>query len=83
MVNMKEINNLFNDPLNTFYFTVIRCRTYDKNPLGERENPLPPLHGLLFPIICTISQTAQRTVVEHWVEREIAEWVHHGKEDVL
>ena len=47
-----------------------------------------PLHGLLFPIsnkgsfICTIPYTQDGTyqtipVVEHWLEREIAQWVHH------
>ena len=56
---------------------------------SERGNPLPPL-GLLFPInsngsfICTIPQTGYpihttafvASVVEHWLEREIAQWVH-------
>ena len=59
---------------------------------SERENPLPP-HGLLFPIIskgsfiCT-SPTDRIThttafvtpVVEHWLEREIAQWVHPMKD---
>ena len=52
----------------------------------ERPNPLPP-HGLLFPIsskgsfICTtftymIAHTTafDTPVVEHWLEREIAQW---------
>ena len=58
----KEGNVLFNDALNTFYFTVIWRRTHGKGPLSERGNPLPP-HGLLFPIsskgsfICTTPQT--------------------------
>ena len=55
---------------------------------SKRGNPLPP-HGLLFPIsskgsfICTIpDRMAHATafvtlVVEHWLEREIAQWVHH------
>ena len=50
---------------------------------SERGTPLPP-HGLLFPInskgsfICTIPQTGLHIprVVEHWLEREIAQWVH-------
>ena len=55
----------------------------------ESGNPLPPLHGLLFPIsskdsfICTIPQTGQHIllsllnipVVEYLLEREIAQWV--------
>ena len=59
---------------------------------SERGNPLPP-HGLLFPInskgyfICGIQTdmiahtTAFVTpVVEHWLEREIAQWVHPMKD---
>ena len=48
---------------------------------SERGNPLPP-HRLLFSIcskgyfICTITQT----VVEHWLEREIVQWVHPMKD---
>ena len=56
---------------------------------SERGSLLPP-HGLLFPIsskgsfICIHSadRKAHTTafvtpVVEQWLEREIAEWVHH------
>ena len=50
---------------------------------SERGNPLPP-HRLLFPInskgsfICRIAHTMAfvTPVVEHWLEREIAQWVH-------
>ena len=53
-----------------------------------RENPLPPLHGLHFPIsskgsfICTVPDRIAHTtafgtpVMEHWLEFEIAQWVH-------
>ena len=57
---------------------------------SEKRNPLPSLHGLLFPIssngsfICAIPQntiahaTAFVTpVVDHWLEREICQWVHN------
>ena len=55
---------------------------------SERGNPLLP-HGLLLLIsskgsfICTIPVRIAHTtaflkpVVEHWLEREIAQWVHH------
>ena len=55
---------------------------------NERGNPLPP-HGLLFPIsskvsfICIIPDRITHImafaspVVKHWLEREIAQWVHH------
>ena len=61
---------------------IVKYHTY-----SERGNPLPP-HGLLFPInskgyfICTIPDRIAHTtafvtpVVEHWLEREIAQWVH-------
>ena len=54
---------------------------------SEKGNPLPP-HRLFFPIsskgsfICTIPDRIAHTtafvtpVVEHWLEREIAQWVH-------
>ena len=54
----------------------------------ERGNPLLP-RGLLFPIsskgsfICTIPQTTTAfvtPVMEHWLEREIAQWVHFMKD---
>ena len=55
---------------------------------SERGNPLTP-HGLLFPISSkgsfifiildriTHSTAFVTSVVEHWLEREIAQWVHH------
>ena len=83
--NRKEGNALFNDACNTFYFTAIWHLTYGKGPLRQQErgNLLLP-HGLLFPInskgsfICTIPHTTAfvTPVMEHWLEREIAQWVH-------
>ena len=56
---------------------------------SERGNPLPP-HGLLFPInskgsfICidriTYTTAFVTPVVEHWLEWEIAQWVHPMKD---
>ena len=61
---MKEVNVLFNDALNTFHLRLYGVgRMIMDNSDGERGNPLPPLHGLLFPIrskgylICTNPQT--------------------------
>ena len=78
--NGEEGNVLFNDALNTFM--VIWRQTYGKG------NPLPP-HRLLFPINSKGSfymhhptdRIAHTTafvtpVVEHCLEREIAQWVH-------
>ena len=58
---------------------------------SEKGNPLPP-HRVLFLIsskgsfICTIPDRIAHTtafvtpVVEHWLEREIAQWVHPMKD---
>ena len=61
-VSRKEGNVLFNDALNTFYFTVICVGHMVKDHSdSERGNQMPP-HGLFFPInskcsfICTIPQ---------------------------
>ena len=82
-------NILFNDTLNTFYLWLYGVRHMVKDHSdSERGNPLLP-HGLLFLIdskgsfICTIPDRIAHTtafvmpVVEHWLEREIAQWVHH------
>ena len=85
---LKEGNVLFNDALNTFYLRLYGVGHMAKNQSdSKRGNPLPP-HGLLFPIssigsfICTIQQRIAHNmafgtpVVEHWLERETAQWVH-------
>ena len=54
---------------------------------SEKGNPLPP-HRLLSSInskgsfICMIAHTMVfvTPVVEHWLEREIAQWVHPMKD---
>ena len=91
-VGRKEGNDLFNDALNTFYLRLYGVRHMVKDHSdSERGNPLPP-HRLLFPIsskgsfICTIPDRIVHTtafvtpVVEHWLEREIAQWVHPMKD---
>ena len=47
----------------------------------ERGNLLPP-HRLLFPINSRIAHTTVfvTPVVEHWLEREIAQWVYPMKD---
>ena len=85
----KEGNVLFNDALNTFYLRLYGIRHMVKDHTdSERGNPLPP-HRLLFPISSKgffymhhpTERIAHTTafvtpVVEHWLEREIAQWVH-------
>ena len=83
---------LFNDALNTFYLRLYGIRHMVKDHSdSERRNLLSP-HRLLFPIsrkgsfICTIPQRIAHTtafgtpVVEHWLQREIAQWVHPMKD---
>ena len=76
----KEGNVLFNDPLNTFYLRLYGVGHMVKDHSdSERGSPLLP-HGLLFQI--STDRIAHTTsfvtpVVEHWVEREITQWVHH------
>ena len=91
-ISLKEGNVLFNDSLNTFVLWLYGVRHMVKNHSdSERGNPLPP-HGLLFPISSKgfymhhpIDRIAHTTafvtpVVEHWLEREIAQWVHPMKD---
>ena len=89
----RERNVIFNDALNTFYIRLYGLRHMVKDHSdSEKGNPLPP-HRLLLSInskgsfICTIPTdrithtTAFVTpVVEHWLEREIAQWVHPMKD---
>ena len=88
----KEGNVLFNDALNTFYLRLYGVRHMVKDhSYSEKGNPLPP-HWLLFPIcskgsfICTMPQqnityhSFVTPVVEHWLERETAQWVHPMKD---
>ena len=85
----KEGNVLFHDALNTFYL-----RLYSEHHFvhSEKGNPLPP-HGLLFPISSKGSFDMHHPtdriahtmvfvipVVKHWLEREIAQWVHSMKD---
>ena len=86
----REGSDLFNDTLNTFYLRLYGVRHMVKDHLdSERGNPLLP-HGLLFPISSKSSfymrhptdRIAHTTafvtpVVEHWLEREMALWIHH------
>ena len=80
----KEGNVLFNDALNTFYLPLYGVRHMVED---HSDN-----EGLLFPInskgsfICIIPDRIIHTttfvapVVEHWLECEIAQWVHPMKD---
>ena len=72
----KERNVLFNDALSTFYL-----RLYGKGPLSERGNYLPPRQGSFYKhhAIDRIAYTTAcvTPVMEHWLERKIAQWVYY------
>ena len=82
----------FNNTLNTFYLRLYGVRHMVKDHSdSEKGNPLLP-HRLLFLIgskgsfICIIPDRIIHTtafvtpVVEHWLEWEIAQWVHPMKD---
>ena len=88
----KEGNVLFNDALNTFHLRLYGVRHMVKDHSdSERGNPLLP-HRLLFPIAerfilyapfhrqITHTTAFVTSVEEHWLEREIAQWVHPMKD---
>ena len=88
----KEGNVLFNDALNTFYLRKYDVRhMVNDHSDSERGNLLPP-HRLLFPVSSKVFYMHHPTdrithttefvtpVVEHWLEREIAQWVHPMKD---
>ena len=65
----KEGNVLFNDTLDTFLIRLYGVGYMVKgHSYSERGNPLPPLHGLLFPIsskisfICTIPESTYHSL---------------------
>ena len=88
----KEGNVLFNDALNTFYLRLHGVGHMVKDHSDSEKGNLLPPHRLLFPInskgsfISTIPDRIAHTttfvtpVVEHWLEREIVQWVHPMKD---
>ena len=85
-------NVLFNNTLNTFYLRLYGIRHMVKDHSDSEKGNLLPPHRLLLSInskgsfICTIPDRITHTtafvtpVVEHWLEREIAQWVHPMKD---
>ena len=77
----KEGNVLFNDALKTFYFMVIWRRTCGNGPLryGEETRCRHMGYSFRFYMHHPTDRIAHTTafgtpVVEHWLEREIAQW---------
>ena len=89
----RERNVLFNAALNTFYLRLYGVIHMVKDHSdSEKGNPLPP-HRLLLSINSkgsyymhhptdriTHTTAFVTPVVEHWLEREIAQWVHPMKD---
>ena len=79
----QEGNILFNNTHNTFHLQLYGIRYMVKDHSdSERGNPLPP-HGYSFQLAARFPDRITHTmafvtpVVEHWLEREIAQWVNH------
>ena len=85
----RERNVLFNDTLNTFYLWLYGVRHMVKDHSdSEKGNPLPPHRLLLTARVLLYAHPTDwithttvfvTPVVEHWLEREIAQWVHPMK----
>ena len=89
----REGESFFNDALNTFYLRLYGVRHMVKDHSdSEFGNPLPP-HRLLLSINSkgffymhhptdriTHTTVFVTPVVEHWLEQEIAQWVHPMKD---
>ena len=86
---MKEGNILFNDALNTFYLRLYGVRHMLKDHSDSERKPAAATWATLsdkqqgffymhHPTDMIADTTAFVTpVVGHWLEREIAQWVHH------
>ena len=87
----KEGNVLFNNALNTFLCTVIWHQTDGKGPLRQRERKPAAttwatlsdqqqkffyMHHPIDRITYTMAFVTP-PVMEHWLEHEIAQWIHH------
>ena len=88
----KEGNVLFNDALNTFYLRLYGVRIWLRTiPIVRKETRYRHI-GYSFRLTARVLLYAQSTdriahttvfvtpVVEHWLEREIAQWVHPMKD---
>ena len=76
---------LFNDALNTFIYGYMASDMVKDHSDSERRNPLPISSKGSFIMHHPTDRIAHTTafvtpVVEHWLEREIAQWVHPMKD---
>ena len=85
----REGSVLFNDALNVLYLSLYGVGYMVKDYSDSESGKMLPPHGLLFSISSkgfymhhptdriTHTTAFVTPVVEHWLEREIAQWVHH------
>ena len=77
----KERNVLFNDTLNTFYLRLYGIGHMVKDHMGSFSNYQKGFIYMHHPTDRIAHTTAFVTlVVEHWLERDIAQWVHFMKD---
>ena len=70
--NHSQTKFFLNYTLNTFYLRSYGVKHMVKgHSESERGNPLPPLHGLLFPISSKWDRTVH-TTASNWLEQEIS-----------
>ena len=64
-------------------FDLLLCTINDGKTLAAhpRDESLPPPHPWPLKYSCATAHTTAfvTPVVEHWLEREIAQWVHHER----
>ena len=79
----KEGNVLFNEALTTFYLRLYGVRhMVEDHSYSKKGNPLAPYRQGFFYMHYSTDWIRHTTafvtpVTEHWLEREIAHWVHH------
>ena len=72
------VNVLFNDALNTFYLQLYGVRHMVKDHSVNEKGNQQGFFYMYHPTDRITHTTAFITqVIEHWLERQIAQWVHH------
>ena len=74
----KEGRVLFNNAVNTFYLRLYGVGYMVKDHPDSKRGNLLPLHGVQQGFfLYAPSHRQDSTIMVHWLEREIAQWVHH------
>ena len=75
ITSMKEGHVLFNDALNTFYFRLYGVGHMVKDHSDSERGNSFRLAAMV--LLYASSHRQDTTWLEHWLEREVAQWVHH------